>query len=1351
MTESTTNAPFKAVDFDPFAGPEISRVAPATEPQMEIWTSCQLGGDAANRAYNESFSLRLTGLLQQPAFERAFAALVSRHEGLRSAFSANGRRMCVFREAIIPLDYIDKSGLPKAEWTGFVTQHARQDVQHLFNLTYGPLAKATLIKLSDAEHHFTLTAHHIGCDGWSVGILLQDLSTLYSAYAQDQTPSLLPAPSLVQHALDEQAFMDSAEYRDIERFWINQYQGVIPVLDLPTDLPRPRFRAYTGNRLDFPLDDTLVQSVRQMGIRAGSSFVTTLLAAFEVLLYRLTGQTDLVVGLPAAGQSARGVTGLVGHCVNLLPLRSHIDEKQPFLNYLKARKNGLLDALENQRLTFGRLLKKLPIKRDMSRMPLVPLVFNVDLGLDNGVAFHGLRHELISNPRAFETFELSLNASGSEQHLILEWSYNAGLFTAETIRTIHYQFEQLLTQLVSSPNVLIGEITLSQSQESALAEAFWNDTQVNFPAEKSLHTLFSETARQFPDNTAVRFGTETLTYRVLNEQANRLAHLLMAQGVRPGQRVGVAAERSLELIVTLLAILKTGAAYVPIDPLHPTDRIEFILADAACGVLVVSQSQQGRFNPSLREIVLETVWPLLTDFPATDPTVPSSGEDMVYVLYTSGTTGRPKGVQTRHKGITNVLLSIQKKPGLRPSDKTVALATVTFDLATVEIYTPLLTGAELVLVDNATSRNGEQLAKLLETQLITFIQATPATLRMLWEVGWRGHKNLTIISCAEALPMDLARNLLDSCRSLWNYYGPTETTIYATGTQILPTDGVITIGPPISNTQVYILDEHLRPLPVSQAGESTASADRPGEIGIVGVGMAKGYLNQPELTAEKFIQFQLPNGDITRLYRTGDLGRFDATGNIHYLGRIDQQVKIRGVRIEVAEIEQNLLKQPGIKNAVVIAREDTPGNQRLVAYVVPDGYIASEDTQIADWRQGIRQILPDYMLPADFVLLAELPVTPNGKIDKKALPKPGSAARNRQQRAALPQTKAEQLLSSIWDDVFAVKTIDIDANFFEIGGHSLNAVQVMNRLEKETGRRLPLATLFEYPTIRTLARLLEERQQLDTRKSLVPIKPEGSKVPLYIIHGIGLNLLNFSGLMTFTDPEQPVYGLQARGLDGTEEPLDRMEAIAAQYVAEMLVQNPTGPYAIAGYSFGGYVAYEMAQQLTAMGKELKMLAMFDTDARAITNHHTTANRVIWRIGRQFPKLIWIGKLLIRHPAKTIAYQWNYIRTGTRTLLRALGMQKTPPAESELARIAYLTEKHETAYQNYVLRPYAGKIDLFRATTRLYFIDDFHYLGWKEYATGGIRVHDVPGDHATMLLPPHDKTFAEALQKALDES
>ena len=1255
------------------------------------------------------------------------AELVQRHESLRSAFSADGQQVFVFSDQTIPLFFADYSEHDSTEQARLLTKYVQQDMQYVFDLTFGPLAKAGLLKLGDTDYFFTLTAHHIICDGWSLGVMLQNLSALYSALAQDREPALSAAPSFSQYAADESRFLASPAYRIIEQFWLDQYRDAVPVLDLPTDFPRPARRTYAGHRLDFPLDTALVQAVRQMGVRAGCSFVTTLMAAFEVLLHRLTGQTDIVLGLPAAGQSATDRPGLVGHCVNLLPLRSQPRPDMPFVTYLKQRKTGLLDALDHQRLTFGSLLKKLTVARDASRIPVVPVVFNVDLGLDNGVSFHDLTYQLSYNARLFENFELSLNAMGSDRQMMLEWSYNTQLFTAETITGFHRQFEQLLRDVVAQPEVLVGGVVSSASIANRVT---------TYPA---LHDLFSETARTFPDNIALRHNDRTLTYREVNSQANQLARLLLEAGVQTGDRVGLMANRSPELIVSMLAVLKTGAAYVPVDPQHPTDRIEFILSDAGCGVLLVSAAHKNRLSLSLREVVLESVWPKLRAFADTDLDLPASGDDAFYVLYTSGTTGRPKGVQTIHRGVINVVNSLRHTPGIGPTDKTATLATVTFDLATTEIYLPLLVGAELVIVDSAVSRNGQALGELLTQTGVTFMQATPATWRMLWEAGWRGNPDLTVISCAEALPMDLAQKLLASCRSLWNYYGPTETTIYATGTPILPTDERITIGRAIDNTLIFILDEQLQPLEPGQSGE----------IGIVGDGLARGYLNQPDLTAEKFIPFVLPDGTATRLYRTGDLARQLPDGRIDYLGRIDQQVKIRGHRIEVAEIEHHLLKQDGVKNALVIAREDTPGDQRLVAYVVPDRYVTDETVLVRAWREKLRLVLPEFMLPNNVVLLDSLPVTANGKLDKKALPKPG-------QRKTAPVDNDESaklsgeiiLLTRVWNTAFTTDSVQPDDDFFELGGHSLLAVQVMIRLEKETGRRLPLSTLFEYPTIRKMAHLLRPDTPAVTWKSLVPIKPSGSKPPIYIIHGTGLNLLNFSSIAKYMDAEQPIYGFQAKGLDGTEEPLNRMETIAAHYVAEMLEQNPEGPYALAGYSFGGYVAYEMARQLTAMGKEIKLLAMFDTDARALVIHQTKLDRLLWRTKRQFPKLLFVGKSLLKHPVETLRYQRDYFAGKYQQLLQAVGLREVAKPDGELEHMDAIMAAHDEAFYAYQLKPYAGSIDLFRAMTRLYFVEEQTYLGWKEYVPE-VRIHNVPGDHATLMHPPNDKALALLLQYALD--
>ncbi len=1346
MTETTTELCWQAVDYDPFAGPSLRYAAPATEPQREIWTACQFSG-AANRAYNESISLRLSGVLQQAVFERAWQSVMTRHEALRSAFSGDGEQQLFFDHLAVPLTITDLAQVDRQD--DVVADLLKRDALFTFDLTNGPLVKASLLRLTDTTHQFVLTAHHLVCDGWSTGIILQDLSAFYSAYAQGLAPTL-PPPDLFSHyALSQQRFSQSTDFQQVEQFWLTQFATLPPTLNLPVDAPYPTRRTYPSYRQDFRLDGALVQAIRQTSIALGCSLVTTLVAAMEVWLHRLTGQTDIVLGLPAAGQPATGYDRLVGHCVHLLPLRSAPQATVSFRQYLQQRKLELLDIFDNQQLTFGSLLKKLPISRQPGQIPLVPVVFNVDIGLAQDVAFAGLTCELTVNPRAFENFDLSLNISESGKSLQVEWSYNAQLFRASTIRTFQEQLVLVLQTLANTPDAAIGVLKSEKAAErtdgllfdGSFVDLAERDNQPAYAPSRALSDYLSDTARRFPDKTALRFGAKTRSFSELNRQANQLARLLQAEGIRPGDRIGLALDRSIELIVSLIAVMKTGAAYVPTDPRHPDDRINYVLADANCKLLLTNTIHRGRFDTTRPQLLLETIWPKLGSFATNDLTTTVSGNGVIYVLYTSGTTGRPKGVLIRHQSVANVLFSVAQQPGLTAADKTITLATIAFDLATVEIYLPLLVGAELVLTDADTARNGESLAALLQAEQLTFMQATPATWRMLWETGWRGQKNLRIISCAEALSNDLATKLLNTCAELWNFYGPTETTIYATGKQIQTGDEQITIGPAIANTQIFIV------------GEDSKPTVEPGEIWIAGEGVSRGYLNQPDLTAEKFIDSPFANSLSATLYRTGDLGRFMPNGDVLYLGRIDQQIKIRGHRIEPAEIEYHLLRQPNIQDTVVIAREDQPGDQRLVAYVVlPTLTETKQDAQqqTQTWRQALRTVLPAYMVPTDFVTLPKLPVTPNGKIDRKALPAPTTTQpQSLSTRLSEPRTPYEQRLSTIWKSVFGLTALSIDDDFFDLGGHSMLAIQVMKQIEKQTNRRLPMSLLFEYPTVRELARMLDGNQAIDTHKSLVPIRPQGSLVPVYIIHGGGLNLLSFQGMVTHMNPEQPIYGLQARGLDGTEEPLDNMEAIAATYLAEVLEQNPTGPYALAGYSFGGYVAYEMARQLHAQGRTVKLLGMLDTNAQELVTAQSATAKLWQKVARQGPKLSWIANSFMHRPGPTLRYQAEFVVRTVQAVLQRVGLYQPPQALPEADHLTRLMDKHEIAYKNYVLRPYAGAIDLFRATDRLYFVDDFQYLGWKEYAAGGVRVYDVPGDHETLMLPPNDQLLAQALQRALD--
>jgi amino acid adenylation domain-containing protein len=1329
-----------AVEFDPFAGPKLLRLVPITESQAEIWAACLIGGDDANRAYNESVTLRFTGPLDRAALEHALASIVQRHESLRSAFSADGKCSCVFQEMPIELACQDISTVSAAEQAQLVATYLRQDSQHLFNLLDGPLLKAGLLRLAAEEHHFVLTVHHIICDGWSLGILLQDLGRFYSAYCQKQHPNLFTATPFSQYADQQLVFSRSPAYQEIEQFWLDQYQGDVPVLTLPTDFSRSAVRTYQSARADYPLAPELVAEVKKIGISAGCSFVTTLLAAFEVLLYQLTGQDELVVGLPAAGQSATGMPRLVGHCVNLLPLRSHPRSDISFTEYLRQRKTAIFDAYEHQQLTFGSLLKKLRLARDASRVPLVPVVFNIDLGLANEVKFYGLAYQLISNPRAYENFELFLNASGSEQALTLEWSYNTALFKPETIANMMAGFRSLLREIGQKPTASLWQLTLGNAAALALDYQALNASAQPYPHHKALHQLIAEQAQATPHYLALKFRNTEFTYAALDKKANQLANYLRYQGVQAADVVAIAVERSPELMIALLATMKCGAIYVPLDPTYPQDRLEFMLTDSVAKFVLSSAQTAPAFATSAQTILIGTALSEAASYSDQEPSVRVSSEQILYILYTSGSTGKPKGVQITHRNVVNFLCSMRQEPGIIAADKLLAITTISFDIAGLELFLPLVSGAAVILADAAATKDGKELLRLMQDEQITLMQATPASWRMLLNSGWDAPLPLKALCGGEALPLDLAKQLLSKSQSVWNLYGPTETTIWSSVKKLNHSDQLITIGRPIANTQFYVLDEHQHPV---AAGEI-------GELCITGDGVAQGYLQRPALTAEKFIANPYSDQLGALLYRTGDLGRLLDSGDLQCLGRIDHQVKIRGYRIELGEIEQALMALDDVREAVVIAHEPYPNDERLLAYVVPTSDCAALNQKHASglWRKALQKQLPAFMVPHDFMIVATLPLTLNGKVDRKALlPQVAhtSVAPTTLATRVAPRTDVEKIVATIWQECLRVKEVDVFDDFFEIGGHSLIAVQVMNRLENATGKRLPLSTLFEHSTVEKLAAVLELDSKSITWDSLVPIKTHGTKTPLYIVHGAGFNVLIFNALSRNMDPDQPIYGLQAKGLNGIEEPLDSVEAMAAHYVAAITAANPTGPYALAGYSFGGIIAFEMARQLTAAGKTVKFLGMFDTYAYQSDCDYSKLEKGLrkgWFLVKRF---LYSFVLLKNNPKRKINAEIQSLKRYTIDRMRYNVAQQY---ETTFGHPYKLGQMNETAQRNYRLMPQSIAVHLFRNKDKVFYMEDFKYLGWKPFALNGLHIYDIPGDHNRLFAPPHDKESARILQAAL---
>ncbi|MAU17385.1 MAG: non-ribosomal peptide synthetase [Muricauda sp.] len=1315
--------------FNPFAGPSIEVVIPVTQSQTEIWTACQFGGDDASRAYNDSLTITLRGSLDKPALENALKKVIQRHESLRGVFSADGRFMTVFNEIPLNIHYQDLSALDDSEKEKIIAEYLSEDANLVFDLEKGPLLKVGLVKKSDFEHALILTAHHIVFDGWSSGILLEELGSIYSAHV-NSTPAVLPEAERFSSYADQQAlFETSSEFKITEDFWLRQFDSTVPQVNMPTDFPRPPLRTFKSRRQDFILSKELLAKIKDVGIKNGCSLVTTLLAAFEVFISQKTGQNEIVVGLPSAGQSMSGKTQLIGHCVNLLPLRSTITFDTSFQTYLKKRKNELFDAYEHQNLSFGQLLQKLSIARDPSRVPLVPVVFNIDVGMSTDVYFEGLTFEVYNNPRAYEAFELFLNASGTEEKLILEWSYNASLFKPSTISQMMASFEEIIARIIKNPSSSIGDII----EEDYSAYDDLNKTEVSYP-QVSLSELLGIQALTTPKKLAVQYNKTRVSYENLQKDVNRLAHQLEALGISQGDFVGVSLPRSEKLVITLMAIMQCGAAYVPLDPSYPVKRLDYMLQDSGAKYLITTQELQSKLSAGTNILVLENLFSEIHKYLPEPLSVKVDNNRVAYLLYTSGSTGNPKGVPITHKNLVNFLYSMKGEPGINENDRLLSITTISFDIVGLELFLPLLTGATLVLTNDETSKDARLLLEVLQDENITILQATPTTWQMLLDTGWEKPLPIKALCGGEALPLGLAKKILERVDELWNMYGPTETTIWSAIKKITPNDQLITIGRPIANTQIYILNEQGLPM----------APETVGEIAIGGDGVAKGYWMRPDLTADKFIRNTFNASGGHNLYLTGDLGKLLNTGEIQCLGRKDQQVKIRGHRIELEEIEETMNTLSEIQGSVVSAHNDL-----LTAYVVlVDKEMASQN--IANkWKKQLRELLPGHMVPQQYFILNEFPATLNGKVDRKALSYQTQQKDNTTDCTAI-STKNEQLVATIWKNCLDVGKIDPDSNFFELGGHSMIAVKAMSLIEKETGKRLPLSALLEYPTVRQLASLLEKENLSSTWKSLVPIKPNGDKTPLFIVHGANYNVLVFEKLANSLDSDQPVYGLQAKGIDGTDEPDDTVEAMAANFIAEIKTVYPHGPYSLAGFSFGGIIAFEMYRQLKAKGEKVKILASLDSYVYPNYYYKNPIKKKLMYRLYTLGQIVFVFLNMFSNK-KNFNRRIGLLKTMFSGFYLKLKYGKEKQTELQFNRSLKIDKMHSRAFDRYNIEPEDVVVDLFRASENVYFAHDFKYLGWKTVATKGIRKHMVPGNHNDMFVSPNVEVFAKLLQDTLDSN
>ncbi|WEK21233.1 MAG: amino acid adenylation domain-containing protein [Candidatus Pedobacter colombiensis] len=1340
MIDALKSNNFIEVDFNPFEeGKEIEKVIALNESQKEIWLSCIIGGTPASLAYNESISLELKGEFDINAFQKAVKYTVLRHEALRANVSHNGESLIIYKEVNSDIIFKDISSIDSSKINDHLSDFVNHEISIPFNLYNEVLFKIFLHKVSNDKYYLTIIIHHIIGDGWSIGIIMEDLSTFYNVYLKNEIPTPNFPAQISKYALEQAAFSTTEDYEATQKFWLDLYKDDVPVLNMPLDYNRPPTRTYEGKRNDYRLDNELFEAIKKLSAKANCSVVSTLITAFEVFLYHQTNQEDIVLGLPSAGQLATENLDLVGHCVNLLPLRSKVTPNVAFIDYLKKRKNEIYDAYDHQKLTFSELLKKLNIKRNKANIPLVPVVFNVDRGMDDNVDFKGLTHKIISNPRVCQTFEISLNVNGSKGAMIFEWAYNTQLFASETINRMMEDFSALLKTLTSNPEVLISA---SLVKDNPFPEV--SPVHCDFPRDQTIVDLFLAQVNKYPQHKAVTFEGKSLSYDKLNAKSNQLANYLISLGIKKGSLIPICLNPSLEMIVAIFGVLKAGAAYVPIDPEYPLFRINHLYEESKSNIIISDKLNYKKLQEvnAIDILVIDEDKGKIWRAETTTPPVLITPNDLIYIIYTSGSTGFPKGVMIEHSSIMDYLFGLKAKLPILNECKTFALGSaISTDLGNTTLFSALTLGAELHIFAKDRFNHVSYIHDYFKKTKIDFLKIVPSHWKFLTQDDRELFPEKLLMFGGESLPGEFIKKINESgvdC-TVVNHYGPTETTIGKL-LHVVNKDKLyltsVPIGRPFSNTSIYVLNKDLKYCPIGV----------PGELHIGGAGVARGYLDNQELTQKFFISNPTPQNGDHRMYKTGDLVKWLPDGNIQYLGRIDDQIKIRGNRIEIGEIQNVLQKHQNVKQSAVLTEDVVNNEKQLIAYLVTDTDIDKESI-IAFMRDR----LPDYMIPRILIRLPEIPLTSNGKVDRNALPKRDILNVIEENTFIPAQNKDQELIAKIWAESLGLKQVSITDDFFELGGHSMIAIKVMVEIEKQTGIRLPLAILFDNSTVEKLALNLSKPKQGLSWDSLIPIKGTGNKPPLYIIHGQGMNIIIFKSLLNEIDKEQPILGIQPKGLNPEDLPHNAVENIAGNYVSEIIKNDPEGPYLLMGYSSGGTIALEMAEQFNKMGKKVSFLALLDT----------------YYDGDSYISLIKDGKILevLDHAIKSVGCAFLYFSRYPKAFIEhkinfTLGTlynyyKKIRPIKEDLSNPLYILDRlqkaHQKAFKKYRLKKYNIDVTLFKANDKkMNYISNMQSNGLAPYIGGKLTYVDIPLEHLQFFDPKYVHIFAAKLQEELNK-
>ena len=1306
-------------------------------------------------AYNVAFVARVISEVNVTALERAMQRVVDRHAALRTTYQERDGdlRQVIHGAMELRLKQVDASGWSEEE----LVARVREAFDEPYDLEEGPVFRALLFTRSSDKHVLLFGIHHIATDGWSQGIILKELQELYQAYTEGHSADLPPLGiSYAESVRRRLAMLEGEKGRKLWEYWERTLGGDLPTLDLPTDYPRPATPTMQGDSCPFKIDEDYYGRLKSLAKAEGVTFYTLVLAALQVLLMRYTGKEDILVGTPMAARNEPAFENVVGYFMNSVVIRADLSGDPTFREALKRVREGALGALSHQDLPFALLVKRLCPEREASRSPIFQVMFNLQSRQTLGPFADLLAGEDSNEPVEFGGLLLKpfhLAQGGGAFDLILELidtgeimdgllMYGTDLFKKETIARMAMHFGALLEGIARDPDQRLARLPVLTEEERQHALQRWNATAADYPRQKCVHQLIWEQAEKRPSAIAVACDDNTITYGALIQRAEHLARHLRALGVEAGQLVGIYMERSIEMVVGILAVLRAGGAYVPLDPAFPPERLVLMVEDAGCVAILTQQSLVGSLpGDRAKALVIDKTEfdsiPLAGPIPAQD----ESADNLAYVIYTSGSTGKPKGVEIPHRALVNFVLSIQQEPGISADDILLSVTTVSFDIFGLELFVPLVAGAQTVLVRRDVASDGKKLLRALERTRATVMQGTPVTWRLLLESGWKRAPRLKALCGGEAFSRELADRILGTGAELWNMYGPTETTIWSAINRLWKDAKPITIGKPVANTQLYVLDRSMEPIPVGV----------PGELYIGGDGLARGYHNNHDLTLRSFVPDPFANGNGTRLYRTGDLVRRLADGSIQFIGRLDNQVKIRGYRIELGDIEHHLGQHPDVKATVVVVREDKPTLTRLVAYYVPS---LGKKPSGREFREYLKGKLPDYMIPALFVPLDAFPLTPNGKVDRRSLPQPEMMESNAPSGITRPRDEIEKSVASIWESVLGRKQISILDNFFDLGGDSLVAARLFAEIERRTGQNIPLATLFHFPTIEGLADCLRAKSTQSEWSIVVPMQEKGTNPPLFLVHGAEGNVLLYRSLQHNLGSEQPVYGLQSEGLDGRADFAPTIEDMASKYIDAIKKVQAHGPYYLGGYCLGGTVALEMAQQLKRSGDQVALLTMFET---------YNARRMTARPGRLIDLLFSLQNLAFHalnilsiRPEDRNAFLKEKVNT---ELLRIQAWKDINVSrlkslfhggKSESYRHIQIFKLNDEANKKYLPRQYDGKITLFRPKRQFIGYMDRHY-GWEGIPTGGVEMHILPFYPRGMLAEPFVGQLSQELSECIARS